>query len=178
MVEGQSFIEGGDSLNVMNRIIPLAIGLACLGVLAFAYIGQYGFGLEPCILCLYERIPYALAAGVALLTAVLPLNLSARAVLVGLCGVIFLGGAGLAFYHVGVEEHWWAAITGCGGQPATDFTVEDLQASLQRPALKSCDQVDWRLFGISLAGYNVILSMVLAIGSFMGAGFLRKEAVE
>jgi disulfide bond formation protein DsbB len=161
----------------VNRLVPLAIVLACLGALAFAYIGQYGFGLEPCILCIYERIPYALAAGVALLAAVLPLNGSARAVLVGLCGVIFLGGAGLAFYHVGVEEHWWAAVTGCGGQPAVDFTVEDLQASLQRPSpLKACDQVDWRLFGISLAGYNVILSMVLAIGSFVGAGFVKRGA--
>jgi disulfide bond formation protein DsbB len=161
----------------VNRSIPLAIVLACLGALAFAYIGQYGFGLAPCILCLYERIPYALAAGAALLAAVLPLNGSARAVLVGLCGVIFLGSAGLAFYHVGVEEHWWAAITGCGGQPATNFTVEDLQASLRRPAVKSCDQVDWRLFGISLAGYNVMLSVVLAIGSFWGAGFLRRGAI-
>jgi disulfide bond formation protein DsbB len=173
------FRRGRDSLSAVNRTIPFAIVLVCLGAVAFAYIGQYGFGLEPCVLCLYERIPYALAAGVALLTAVLPLTNSARALLVGLCGVIFLGGAGLAFYHVGVEEHWWAAITGCGGQPDMDFTVEDLQASLQRPsALKPCDEVDWRLFGISLAGYNVILSMVLAIGSFMGAGFLRKEAVE
>ena len=162
----------------MNRLVPLAIGLACLGILAFAYIGQYGFGLEPCILCLYERIPYALAAGVALLAAVLPLSLSARSVLIGLCGVIFLGGAGLAFYHVGVEEDWWAAITGCGGQAATEFTVEDLQAWLQRPALKSCDQVDWRLFGISLAGYNVVVSLMLAIGAFIGVGFLKRGTVK
>ena len=176
MLARHSSAGGGDSSRAVNRSIPLAIVLACLGALAFAYIGQYGFGLEPCILCIYERIPYALAAGVALLAAVLPLNGSARAMLIGLCGVIFLGGAGLAFYHVGVEEHWWAAITGCGGQPATNFTIEDLQASLQRPAVKSCDQVDWRLFGISLAGYNMIVSVVLAIGSFWGAGFLRRGA--
>ena len=172
-----SFVAGGNPSSAVNRTIPLAIVLACLGALAFAYIGQYGFGLEPCILCLYQRLPYALAAGVALLTAVLPANASARAVLVRLCGVIFLGGAGLAFYHVGVEEHWWAAMTGCGGQPGMDVTVEDLQASLRRPsALKSCDEVDWRLFGVSLAGYNVILSVALAIGSFMGAGLLKKGA--
>ena len=170
------FIEDKNPSGAVNRSIPLAIVLACLGALAFAYIGQYGFGLEPCILCLYQRIPYALAAGMALLAAVLPLSGSACALLVRLCGIVFLGGAGLAFYHVGVEEHWWAAVTGCGGQPAMDFTVEDLQVWLQRPsALKSCDQVGWRLFGISLAGYNVILSVTLAIGSFMGAGFLKRE---
>ena len=162
----------------MSRAIPVAIVLACLGALAFAYIGQYGFGLEPCILCLYERIPYALAAAVALLAAVLPLKTTARAVLVAICGIIFFSGAALAFYHVGVEQHWWAAITGCGGEPAMDFTVEDLQVWLQRPALKSCDQVDWRLFGISLAGYNGLLSLALAIGSFIGAGFVKAGIVE
>ena len=162
--------------SAVNRTIPFTIVLICLGAIAFAYIGQYGFGLEPCILCLYQRIPYAVAAGVALLTAVLPLNGSARAMLVGLCGVIFLGSAGLALYHVGVEEHWWAAMSGCGGQPDMDFTVEDLQASLQGPALKPCDQVDWRLFGISLAGYNGLLSLALAIGSFIGAGIVKKGA--
>lgn len=162
----------------MTRAIPVAIVLACLGALAFAYIGQYGFGLEPCILCLYERIPYALAAAVALLAAVLPLKTAARAVLVAICGIIFFSGAALAFYHVGVEQHWWAAITGCGGEPAMDFTVEDLQVWLQRPALKSCDQVDWRLFGISLAGYNGLLSLALAIGSFIGAGIVKAGIVE
>ena len=160
----------------MTRAIPVAIVLACLGALAFAYIGQYGFGLEPCILCLYERIPYALAAGVAVLAAILPLSTSLRALLVAICGIIFFAGAIPAFYHVGVEQHWWAAITGCGGQPAMDFTVEDLQASLQGLALKPCDQVDWRLFGISLAGYNGLLSLALAIGSFIGAGIVKKGA--
>ena len=160
----------------MNRTIPVAIVLACLGALAFAYIGQYGFGLEPCILCLYERVPYALAAGVALLAAVLPVSAVARAMLVAICGIILLGGAALAFYHVGVEQHWWAAITGCGGQPALGFTVEDLQASLHGPALKPCDQVDWRLFGISLAGYNGLLSITLAIGSIIGAGIMKRGA--
>ena len=159
----------------MSRAVPGAIVLACLGALAFAYIGQYGFGLEPCILCLYERIPYALAATVALMAAILPLNAAARAVLVGVCGIVFLGGAALAFYHVGVEQHWWAAITGCGGPPATDFTVEELQSWLQEPALKPCDQVDWRLFGISLAGYNGLLSLALAIGSFIGAAIAKRE---
>jgi disulfide bond formation protein DsbB len=158
----------------VTRAIPIAIAIVCVGALAFAYIGQYGFGLEPCILCLYERIPYGLAAGVALLAAALPLSANTRAILVGLCGIIFLAGAGLAFYHVGVEQHWWAAVTGCGGQSPADFTLDDLQEWLQAPTLKPCDQVDWRLFGVSLAGYNGLLSLALAIGSFWGAGMVKR----
>lgn len=157
----------------MSRAIPGAIVLASLGALVAALVGQYGFGLEPCILCLYERVPYALAAGVALLAAVLPWRATARASLVALCGVIFFAGAALAFYHVGVEQHWWVAISGCGGQPATGFTIEDLQISLQSAAVKPCDQVDWQLFGISLAGYNGLLSLALAIGSLVGARSIR-----
>lgn len=159
----------------MSRAIPIAIVVASLGALAAALIGQYALGLEPCILCLYERIPYALAAGVALLAAVVPWNATARAVLVTVCGIIFFAGAVLAFYHVGVEQHWWAAISGCGGRPATGFTVEDLQTALQSSAVKPCDQVDWRLFGISLAGYNGLLSSVLAVGSLVGARSIQAE---
>lgn len=160
----------------MSRAIPVAIVLASLGAIVAALIGQYGLGLEPCILCLYERIPYALAAGVAALALVLPVTAKARAILVFLCGIIFFAGAGLAFYHVGVEQHWWAAISGCGGRPATGFTVEDLQTSLQALAVKPCDEVDWRLFGISLAGYNVLLSLSLAIGSWIGARMIKEGA--
>lgn len=151
------------------RLIPLAVFVIAAGALVFAYIAEYGFGLEPCILCLYERIPYALAAIAALVAAALPMRPGARAVLVGVCAAIFFAGAGLGFYHVGVERHWWTAVTGCGGTLPADFSLEDLQAQLQRSTLKPCDQVDWRLFGLSLATYNAILSLALAVACLAGA---------
>lgn len=158
----------------MVRAIPLAVFIAAAGALAFAYIGEYGFGLKPCILCLYERIPYAVAGVVALLAVVLPMAVRVRAALIVLCAAVLLAGAGLAFYHVGVEEHWWTAVTGCAAELPTQFSIEDLQAQLQRSTLKPCDQVDWRLFGISLAGYNVLLSLALAVACAVGAAVMKR----
>lgn len=133
--------------------------LASLGGLAAAFAGEYLFGLEPCILCLYERVPYAAAAlmaGVALAT---PAQSGWRARLMALAAVVFLAGAGLAFYHVGVEQHWWRSVAGCEGPLALD--AGDL-GTLSLSDLKPCDRVDWRLFGLSLAAYNAIVSLALA----------------
>ena len=62
----------------------------------------------------------------------------------------------MAFYHVGVEQHWWGSFAACGGELATDLTLEDLKAQLGGGNIprKPCDRIDWELFGLSLAGYN------------------------
>lgn len=157
-----------------SRLAALGLLLAAGVGLAAALTGQHVFAIEPCILCLYQRVPYAGAAAVALIAAVLPMPTAVRTLLVGACGMIFLAGAVLAFYHVGVEEHWWAAMPGCGGAPATGLNVEDLRAQLERPSLKPCDDVDWRLLGVSLAGYNALASMVLAVTCLFAAAWIRR----
>ena len=154
--------------------VPAAILVVSLGSLAAAFAGQFIFGLEPCILCLYQRIPYVATAVLAAAALVLPAGWWRCAAVAG-CAGVFLAGAALAFYHVGVEQHWWGSIAGCGGQLVTDFTVQDLQASLAQPAPKPCDEVDWTLFGVSLAGYNAMMSLVFALASAIGAAQIRNE---
>jgi disulfide bond formation protein DsbB len=85
----------------------------------------------------------------------------AQAWLLGAAAGMFAFGAALAFYHVGVEEHWWGSIAACGGELATGEVGDDLRA-LSPADLKPCDRVDWRLFGLSLAGYNAVFSTLLA----------------
>lgn len=134
----------------------------CAVALAAALVGEHVFGLEPCILCLYERIPYAAAGLVAGLLAALPTSPGLRRLGAGLCLLAFAANAGLGFYHVGVEQHWWtSAVCAVDGQQ-TQFTVEDLRAALQAPQRPACDEVAWTLFGVSLAGYNLALSLVMA----------------
>jgi disulfide bond formation protein DsbB len=141
-----------------NPRIPLALVLmASLMALASAFAGQHLFGLEPCILCLYERVPWAAAAVVSALGLILPPRPWGLAAL-ALCGAIFAAGAALAFYHVGVEAHWWASIAGCEAPAVGGFTLDDLHAPALAEPLKPCDQVDFRLLGLSLAGWNVVLS--------------------
>jgi len=147
--------------------MPLVFLVASLGVLGGALFIEHVMGIRPCVLCLYQRIAPGVAAvlaGVALLP-MLP-TVGARA-LVALIGLAFAANAALAGYHVGVEQHWWAGTPQCGGGAAAPPTVSgslaDLRASLDAPEIVPCDAVAWSLFGISVAGYNILISLGLAI---------------
>ncbi len=155
-------------------LVPFGIFAVSVAALANAYIAQYALGLEPCILCLYQRVPYAIAGVLGLVALFVPAQ---RMRAVAAAGVVFGIGAAIAIYHVGVEEHWWASAAVCGGsgggqEPAT---VEELRQMLlnAKPA-KACDEVDWTLFGHSMATYNVGVSLALAFVSFWGAGRIRR----
>ncbi|MBT7942762.1 MAG: disulfide bond formation protein B [Alphaproteobacteria bacterium] len=159
-----------------NNSLDLAV-LAPFGIFAVsatalinAYIAQYVFDLEPCILCLYQRIPYAVAGVLGGVAMFVP---GVRLWAVRLAGLAFLVGAGIAFYHVGVEQHWWASAASCGSAGGGDgpATVEELrQLLLNAKPVKACDEVDWTLFGLSMATYNVGLSLALGVGSLWAAG--------
>lgn len=153
--------------------ITALVFMASLGSLAFAFAGEHLFGLEPCILCLYERVPYALAAALAGAALLLPVSRVWKARLMAMAAAVFIAGAGLAFYHVGVEQHWWRSVAACGGTLATD--MGDLR-NLTAADLKPCDRVDLRLFGLSLAGYNVLVSLALAGISLVGMRLLTRKA--
>ena len=150
------------------RLTLAALLVVSLGAVGMALVGQFVFGFVPCILCLYQRVPYAVVAGLAALGVLLPLTATARRRLVAISGVVFLVGAGIAFYHVGVEEHWWGAVTGCAGTPVGQMSMEQFQAQLWTPQ-KPCDQVDFRFLGLSLAGWNAIVSLALAVGCILQA---------
>ena len=96
------------------RIAPLATLALSLATLAGAYGSQHWGGLRPCVLCLYQRWPWWIAAGLAVLALALVRHRGARAGLLALAGVTLLAGGGIAVYHVGVEQHWWAGTASCG----------------------------------------------------------------
>ena len=154
------------------RLAQLGIFAACAGALGTAYISQYVFGHEPCILCLYQRVPYMLAGALALLGLCLPTDGRRPTLLIAAAGLVFLVGAAIAFYHVGVEQHWWASVTGCGGQLSTEISIEQLQAALSSKPPKACDEPEFLLFGISMAGYNAQASLILGIATLFVARHL------
>ena len=153
----------------------MAILAASVGALATAYTAEWAFGLEPCILCLYQRIPYAVAGVFGLLALLLPSG-RYRVWAVAGCGAVFVAGAGIAFYHVGVEQHWWMSQASCGaaGAGPEPRTVEELRTLLGAKPPKACDEIDWTLFGLSMATYNVAASLALAYGAFWGALRMRR----
>ena len=159
---------------VTARLVALGIFGVSAGALGAAYVAQYGFGLEPCILCLYQRVPYLLAGLIALLSLFLSPEARLQRPLVLAGAVLFAVGGAIAFYHVGVERHWWVSVTACGGAAPTGIGIEQLRADLLAKPARRCDQPEWDLFGITMAGYNVVASLLLAIGTWYAAGFLKE----
>lgn len=135
--------------------------LVSAGALVAALLGEHVFGLAPCVLCLYERVPYLAAAVVAAAMLGLPTNPRLRRLGVGLVLIAFLINVGLSFYHVGVEQHWWESAV-CEAEPLDITSGADLRAMMTQPQRPACDQVSFTLFGVSLAGYNLLLSTLLA----------------
>jgi disulfide bond formation protein DsbB len=149
-------------------LLPAGIAAASAGALAVAYAAEHGFGLEPCALCLYQRVPYVAAAALAGFALVPAAKGFARPAAV-LAGLVFLVGAALAFYHVGVERHWWPGTEACAGELAAATSVAELKARLTEPPAPRCDEVAFSLFGVSMAGYNGIASLALAAFALAGA---------
>ena len=157
----------------MGRIvhhIPLVLLIASAAALAAALAAEHAFGLDPCILCIYQRWPYvivmALAAG-ALAARRAP---RLRAGLVALCGVAFLAGAGLGGFHVGVEQHWWEGTDNCApGEAMGSSDPAALLEALRQTEVVRCDEVAWSLFGISIAGYNTLIAGALAAVSLLAS---------
>jgi disulfide bond formation protein DsbB len=145
------------------RRLPLLLFAACALVLAAAWGSQLWGKLLPCELCLYERWPYyAVLAlgGVALLAGRRPVSAAALT----LAALAFIAGTALAFYHVGVEHHWFAGPSACtGGGPAS--SIEELRRRLLSQQPVACDQPQWALYGVTLAGLNLIASLALALFS-------------
>jgi len=142
-----------------DRLYPTLLIIAGGAALATASVAQYGFGFDPCVLCLYQRVPFALAIVLGTVGLVRPRWL---AVVFALAALAFAANGVLAVYHVGVEQHLWVSAAGCGGQLPTQISVADLIASLDQKRPKPCDAVDWTLFGVSMAGWNVVYSFALA----------------
>jgi disulfide bond formation protein DsbB len=158
----------------MPRYLAAAIALASAGILAVAYISQYGFGLKPCTLCLYQRGPYALNIVLGIMAVLASFRYPRLTRLILYVAVLsFLSGAAIAGFHVGVEQGWWKGLASCGGNIPTGATIEELRAFMEQQAIVRCDKPAWEMFGISMAGYNFLLSLGLAGGVLY---LLRKKS--
>jgi len=134
---------------------------ASILVVGSAVASQYIGGLEPCILCYYQRYPWYAAIAVALLALLIPGR--ARGTMLGLCAVLFIAGTGIAFYHVGVEHKMFEGPAACGSVTITGQSIDALRAQLVGKPVVRCDQPAWTLFGVSMAGYNLVASVAMAL---------------
>src|SRR6516225_9687815 len=146
----QNWVERGRAEPAAAAAI--AIFVISAATLAGAWFFEYGLKLAPCPLCLMQRIPYHVMIPLSLLLV------GFAAVAVAACCSIVLG-----IYHAGVEWHWWAGPADCSG-PLTDLrTGGSLLDQLHAVHVVRCDEAAWRFLGLSLAGYNVLISLALAL---------------
>lgn len=137
----------------------LAMGIPAL-LLGGAYISQYGFGLYPCEMCMWQRYPHFAAVGLAFLA----FFIAPQRLWVAFAGIAILASGAIGAYHAGVEYGWWQGATACSGA-AVASGRDPMEAVLSTPLVR-CDRAPWDLFGISLAGWNFLISLAAGIGIF------------
>ncbi len=134
-------------LRMIAFLLPAAL-------LAGAYGSQYLGGLYPCEMCWWQRYPHMAAIPIALLAFVIA-NEAMQRVLVALAAFAILTSGLIGGYHAGVEYGWWQGLTTC---TSPIVAGGDILKSIMEAPLVRCDVAQWTLFGISLAGYNFLLS--------------------
>ena len=144
----------------------LALGVPAL-LLAGAYISELGFGLYPCEMCWWQRWPHFAAVGFALLSFVA----APRRLWVALAALAILVSGLIGAFHAGVEYGWWEGITACSTM--INPNADPMEAIMNAPLVR-CDVAPWSLWGISLAGWNFLIS--LASTGMIALLLMKKEA--
>lgn len=149
------------SLRLNLRQAALAVVLGAAATIGGALVFEHVFGYVPCKLCLTQRNPYYIAMPLGLVAAFLPLRWTRLGL--WLIALIFLVSAGLGVYHSGVEWGVFAGPSDCGGGAGAGVgNVGDFLNQLQNTRVVSCTEAAWRFLGLSLAGWNVLISLGLA----------------
>ena len=143
----------------------LAIAGIAAATLAGAWFFQLVLDIRPCPLCLEQRYAYYLALPLGALVALAALREAPRAVLyagLAILALAALGNAWLGTYHAGVEWGFWQGPTDCTGPVGNLGSAGNLFERLDSVKVIRCDEVQWRFLGLSLAGYNVLISLLMA----------------
>ena len=137
--------------------VPLALIAGALGSQLFG-------GLVPCEMCHWQRWPHYAAIIVAALSFAVP-HRPTRMLFVLFAAVLIALSGGIGIFHAGVEYHWWPGITPCSTDVKHGDPMQILMEQIGKPLIR-CDAAQWELFGISLAGFNAIISLSGAIAVF------------
>lgn len=157
---------------------PLLAAILSALILGGAYFFEYVLGYEPCPLCLDQRYIHmaAIAAGLLGFAAIRLTNAKLLATVICLIlGAIFLFSAGFAGWHAGIEYGWWEGPASCSTVGPVSITTDDLFAVMDGTAtgVVPCGVAAWTFLGISMAGYNALMSLALAASSIW-IGVFRK----
>ena len=137
---------------------PLVALAAPLLLYGGALVSQFGFGLHPCEMCYWQRWPHQAAIVLALLALLLNRNDKVMRALTLLAAIAIAVSGAIGIFHAGVEYGLWEGLTTCSTSHSGPISLDQIMAA---PIIR-CDVAQWRLFGISLAGFNAIFSLAAA----------------
>ena len=173
----EPMIETAGAGPARRRTTTYAVAALALIVLTIA--GAFAFqaaGIAPCELCLKERLPYyaGLALGAITLAAAARAPRPVALACFALLALLFVGSAGFGAYHAGVEWGFWPGPSDCTGTPERAASSADFLRQLRSVRVVRCDAVAIRVLGLSLAGWNGVVSFGIAALAFMGAASMRR----
>jgi len=155
-------------------VAAAAIAIAAIGLATIAgfLFFQFVLGYPPCPLCYEQRIAYYVAVPLAAMILLgLSVGSSRKVLMLALLAIAaaMLWNAGLGVYHSGIEWHWWPGPQECSGAIPDLGGGSLLEQLQQKTRVIRCDEAPWRFLGLSLAGYNVLISLALAVIALWGA---------
>lgn len=142
-----------------NRPVAL-VALASLGLITAALFFEYVIGLAPCKLCLTQRLPHYGLIALGLISTIRPAH---QILWRGVGALLASVTSGVGVQHVGVEQGWWQGPQGCSSQIDSQASLADLTSALLATPVVRCDEVAWSFLSISMAGWNAIISAMLAL---------------
>ena len=160
----------------MRINITLFLFIFSILALSGAYTSQYVFGMEPCILCLYQRIPYfviVLLSGIAIF---LKKFQTLRIMLIFICSLALIAGGATAFFHVGVEYGKFSLTDGCVvGEAEVPSTLEEMTTQIMGKPNVPCDKPQFVFLGLSMAGWNFMFSASIGLITLIMSVRMYKE---
>ncbi|HCQ71564.1 MAG: disulfide bond formation protein B [Alphaproteobacteria bacterium] len=160
-----------------SRVVLAGTLFASLFALAMALIAQLAYNLQPCQMCIYQRIPFVVAA---IFAAVGLFWRPGQMGAMGAAGLAMLVNSGLAFYHTGVEQGWFEETAGC--KVSFDFdapgaSVQSLMEMISTAQVTSCKKPSWidPVFGLTMANYNIVYCLGLAVLCLGGVVALKRK---
>lgn len=159
--------ENANAVSLHAALIALIAAATLVG----AWFFQLVLDIRPCPLCLEQRYAYYLAVPLGIVVAIAAGRRAPRSLIyAGLVALVLaaLCNAVLGGYHAGVEWHWWPGPSDCSG-PVVDLgSAGNLLSRLDSVKVVRCDEVQWRFLGVSMAGYNVLISLLMAALALRG----------
>lgn len=145
------------------RSLVLIATLGSAALLGGAFLFQVWGGLAPCPMCLWQRWPHAAAIVIGVATLALGFR-----PLAWLGALAALATAGIGVFHVGVEQDWWEGPTTCTAAAPGSVSADELFDRIMTAPLVRCDEIAWQMFGLSMPGWNALISFVL-VGFWIAA---------